>query len=76
MSKQFDEEFPVKPTAATRKRNPNKRHKTGFNESQDVLVKRHNRINFKNYLRSVKEQESMMDADGYEEELDFDNEEL
>jgi hypothetical protein len=70
MTKQFDEDYPVKPTATVRKRNPNKRHKTGFNENQDVLVQRHNRINFKNYLRNVKEQELMDD------EMDLNDEEL
>jgi len=68
MTKQFDEDYPVK--SVTRKRNPNKRHKTGFNEGQDVLVQRHTRINFKNYLRNMKEQELIDDLE------DFDDEEL
>lgn len=64
MPKQFDEEFQGK---TNHKRNPNKRHKPGFNEGQDVLVQRHNRINFKNYLRDMKEQELLGD-DGFEDE--------
>lgn len=37
------------------KRDHKKRHKRGFNEGQDAQTARHQRINFKNYMREMEE---------------------
>ena len=53
MSKFKSDEIFVK---ENHKRDRKKRHKNGFNESQDIQTKRHERIHFKNYLRDLQEQ--------------------
>lgn len=76
MTKQPDEEFRIK---ENHKRDHKKRHKPGFNESQDILTQRKTRINFKNYLRNLKEEEAYSDLDddfSDLDEMDFDAKEI
>lgn len=61
MSKKIDVGYLSKESHS--KRDHKKRHKRGFNESQDVQTQRHARINFKNYMRDLEEQSIELDLD-------------
>lgn len=37
------------------KKNTSKRHKRGYNESQDIAIQRQRRVSFKNYLYELEE---------------------
>lgn len=38
------------------KKQPNKRHRKGFAEGQDIASQRHRRVSFKNYLNELEEE--------------------
>lgn len=38
------------------KKNPTKRHKRGFSESQDIAIQRQRRVTFKHYMQELEEE--------------------